>query len=345
MRIPRNPKQYELTNHLGNVLSTVLDRKTPITTTGGSGSSTTITHYEGDVVFATDYYPFGSPMSWSTPDSSSGRMYTGGGYRYGFNGKEKDDKMVSNYYDFGARIYDARIGRWLSVDALTCKFPEFSPYYALSNNPIITIDRDGNEGILSGSGTKTDPYIITAHYAYVEGSLNEIELKALNSTIATFNNDGKARKTKDLDGNPIYVKFQLSAFGLPENTVLNNDTKYELRYQKEYWFVDVNGFQRSSLNFIIKEDDPNANDEKIVGHTTGRIITIPIKNMQDTREKIHIWNQKNAEPPIDEPDYTMAIIYRSMLLHEILHTLGLNDNQIYRKNNENIYIQTRISNL
>jgi hypothetical protein len=37
MRIPRSPKQYELTNHLGNVLSTVLDRKTPITTAGGSG--------------------------------------------------------------------------------------------------------------------------------------------------------------------------------------------------------------------------------------------------------------------------------------------------------------------
>jgi hypothetical protein len=87
-------KQYELTNHLGNVLSTVLDRKTPITATGGSGGSTTITHYEGDVVFATDYYPFGSPMSWSTPDSSGGRMYSGGGYRFGFNGQEKDDEVA-----------------------------------------------------------------------------------------------------------------------------------------------------------------------------------------------------------------------------------------------------------
>ena len=143
MRIPRNPKQYELTNHLGNVLSTVLDRKTPITATGGSGGSTTITHYEGDVVFATDYYPFGSPMSWSTPDSSGGRMYSGSGYRYGFNGQEKDDEMVSNYYDFGARIYDARIVRWLSVDPLAEKLPHASPYAFCLNNPVNMVDPDG----------------------------------------------------------------------------------------------------------------------------------------------------------------------------------------------------------
>ena len=155
MRIPRNQKQYELTNHLGNVLSTVLDRKTPITATGGSGSSTTITHYEGDVVFATDYYPFGSPMSWSTPDSSGGRMYSGGGYRNGFNGQEKDNeiKREGNNYDFGARMYDPSLGRWLSLDPLMTKYPALSPYIFCANNPIIFIDVDGKEFILSTNYT------------------------------------------------------------------------------------------------------------------------------------------------------------------------------------------------
>ncbi len=140
MRIPRCPKQFELTNHLGNVLSTVLDRKTPITATGGSGSSTTITHYEGDVVFATDYYPFGSPMSWSTPDSSGGRMNSGVGYRYGFNNQEKEPEL-GDYYAFEYRIHDARLGRFLSVDPLVKV--TMHTYSAFNNNPIRYNDPTG----------------------------------------------------------------------------------------------------------------------------------------------------------------------------------------------------------
>ena len=151
MRIPRNPKQYELTNHLGNVLSTVLDRKTPITATGGSGGSTTITHYEGDVVFATDYYPFGSPMSWSTPDSSGGRMYSGVGYRFGFNGKEEDNEVMGegNFQDYGFRMCNTRLGRFISVDPLTKSYPELTPYQFASNMPIAAIDLDGLEAKLA----------------------------------------------------------------------------------------------------------------------------------------------------------------------------------------------------
>jgi RHS repeat-associated protein len=47
------------------------------------------------------------------------------GYRFTFNGMEKDDEVkgVGNSLDFGARIYDSRLGRWLSVDPLSYKFP------------------------------------------------------------------------------------------------------------------------------------------------------------------------------------------------------------------------------
>ena len=50
-------------------------------------------------------------------------------YRYGFNGMEKDDEVKGsgNSYDFGARMYDSRLGRWLSIDALSHVYVDVSP--------------------------------------------------------------------------------------------------------------------------------------------------------------------------------------------------------------------------
>jgi len=75
-----------------------------------------------------------------------GRSYEGDTslrYRFGFNGKEKDNEIygVGNEMDFGARVYDARIGRWLSVD----RNNQFvSPYLNAANSPIVLADKDGN---------------------------------------------------------------------------------------------------------------------------------------------------------------------------------------------------------
>ena len=67
------------------------------------------------------------------------------GYRYSFNGKEKIDEVAGsgNTIDFGARIYDARVGRWLSRDPLEKSYPSNSTYSYASNNSIYYIDRQG----------------------------------------------------------------------------------------------------------------------------------------------------------------------------------------------------------
>jgi len=84
-----------------------------------------------------------------------GRSYDGDTnlrYRFGFNGKEKDDEMNGdgNELDFGVRIYDSRVGRWLALDPLSDKYPRLSPYSAFANNPIIFIDPDGRVLTLGG---------------------------------------------------------------------------------------------------------------------------------------------------------------------------------------------------
>ncbi len=74
-----------------------------------------------------------------------GRTGNSPAYRYGFNGKEKDDELkgIGNSYDFGARMLDPRVGRWFKIDPLSQKYPYDSPYIFSGNSPISIMDPDG----------------------------------------------------------------------------------------------------------------------------------------------------------------------------------------------------------
>ncbi|MBI5538891.1 MAG: hypothetical protein HY951_02460, partial [Bacteroidia bacterium] len=75
-----------------------------------------------------------------------GNSTVNGGYRFGFNGKEKEDEITGStgsHLDFGARIYDSRIGRLLSMDPLANKVPSESPYNFAGNSPILYVDING----------------------------------------------------------------------------------------------------------------------------------------------------------------------------------------------------------
>jgi RHS repeat-associated protein len=132
----RGSKQYELTNHLGNVLATISDRRLQSLPAIQGTSGIT-----ADLISATDYYAFGMQMP--------GRNFIGKTYRYGFNGKENDNdiKGDGNQQDYGFRIYDPRLGRFLSVDPISNKYPELTPYQFASNKPIRAVDLDGLESL------------------------------------------------------------------------------------------------------------------------------------------------------------------------------------------------------
>ena len=67
-------------------------------------------------------------------------------YRYGFNGKELDNEVSgTTTYDYGFRIYNPGLGRFLSVDPLTKSYSFYTPYQFAGNSPIANIDIDGAE--------------------------------------------------------------------------------------------------------------------------------------------------------------------------------------------------------
>lgn len=97
-----------------------------------------------------------------------GRKYSvGSGYRYGFNGKENNNEVYSgsNDYDYGDRIYNPRLGLWLSVDKLQAKHAGESPYLFVGGSPIVFVDPDGRDRIIyltvtTSKGTFT---VLTKH--------------------------------------------------------------------------------------------------------------------------------------------------------------------------------------
>ena len=119
---------------------------------------------EVEVLSAMDYYPFGMIA----------KAYNSQNYRYGFNGMEREDlSQTDNEYDFDARLYDARIGRWYAVDPKAYMMPGFSPYNFALNNPLILVDADGKvpkpSDILSDLGIKTTPMLAGLMDGFVSG--------------------------------------------------------------------------------------------------------------------------------------------------------------------------------
>ncbi len=150
MKHTMNTKVYELSNHLGNVLVTVSDARQTLYT------GTTVTGFAAIVKSANDYSAFGAPMV--------GRQYQSANYRYGFNGKENDpeaNSTGSGTQDYGMRIYNPSLGRFLSLDPLQAIYPMLTPYQFASNQPIWAIDLDGLESKIVIQEKQADGTLLT----------------------------------------------------------------------------------------------------------------------------------------------------------------------------------------
>ncbi len=131
---------YEITDHLGNVRAVV-----------SRANNNEITK------FGTDYYPFGMPM----PNRDKQ-----GNYRYAFQGQEKDKETGKEAFEL--RLWDARIGRWLSPDP----YGQYhSPYLGMGNNPSSNIDSDG--GWVTAVTALAGGLINAGINIYSQGGINE----------------------------------------------------------------------------------------------------------------------------------------------------------------------------
>ena len=206
-------KRYELTNHLGNVLSTVSDRKV---------WNSTDSHYEAVVTMYADYYAFGMMM----PNRFDATAVAD--TRHLFNGMEHDGEVSGsgNSYTTEFRQYDPRLGRWKSLDPVIQPFQ--SPYCGLDNNPVYYTDNDGRIVKPSGSTGKERREVRRdiRHLKKIskEFSENLQELEDQEETYYIGKHDNQNAETdlselKPLEGHPYVIRYSTNKYKNQKNRV------------------------------------------------------------------------------------------------------------------------------
>ena len=247
------------------------------------GSSSYITNLDGEVSQHIEYVPFGEVFieernnTWNTP--------------YLFNAKELDEETGLYYY--GARYMDPKISMWLGVDPLMEKYPSVTGYCYTKDNPIRFIDPDGRDGMVTGNGTETDPYIITAKYFYKKGTLDESQKQGLNDAINAYNNLGGGSGIKVKEQNrTFYAKYNLSAEEVKDVNEARLNTCFETTSGEPRYYGNIVGTEVYNGN-----EYGSANNFRI---------DFNVENIK-----------KGIEEGIDSRD-----INTSTAIHEIGHNLG-----------------------
>ncbi|MFT7156842.1 MAG: RHS repeat-associated protein, partial [Parvicella sp.] len=154
-------------------------------------------------------------------------------YRYGFQGQEKDDEIKGsgNSYDFGARMYDSRLGRFLSIDPLSGKHPELSPYHFVNNSPLKYIDPDGRDYIVTVDH-ETKTITVTANY-YTTAKDSEEAQSAVNGWNGQ---NGKFEYVVGKGENAITydLKFNLNVIDVTTLPNPDQNPEYEMRFDAYY---------------------------------------------------------------------------------------------------------------
>ena len=189
---------------------------------------------------------------------------------------ESDDEVKGegNSYDFGARIYDPRVGRWLSRDALADKYPDLSPYNFVANNPLVFIDPDGNRivapvmlknqarkvlndkisNLSKGTNTLFKPVLRATSDGEIEFSSDKDMNRAKKFIKRNYNskNENKRKLATIYD---IVLSEEVQNFSVSEE--FEEEYKKSDRNAKSFINKDIHKLWTEELDNLLEEKNPN----------------------------------------------------------------------------------------
>jgi RHS repeat-associated protein len=213
-------------------------------------------------------------------------------YRYGFNGMEKDEEVKGNgnSLDFGARIYDSRLGRMLGIDPLTQAFPSENPYLFSGGNPIAMVDEEGEK--------KT--YYITKIAKNVTTTLTVVNKYEVEKVTVS------QRQKMGVPGLTLMTSPEFSntyTYDLKQEIIINEDTG-EITYGKEE--RDVLRSNNSAVRYV--EDNAEETGhfldkaDNFVNGGGGIVFTSGIGQGQETRQGF------NADDETESIDLLISVL-------------------------------------
>ena len=268
----------------------------------------------GEITSAQDYYPFGETLRSYTVSS-------GQNDKYKFTEKERD--IETGYDYFGARYYDSRIGRWLSVDPLADKYPGWSPYNYTLNNPINAIDPDGRfpidihakiiTEVKNMLGIKTSyraeyvwnwiidiPLFFTPFHFDGKNSFEDIESLSRNF------NELNDHTMGDFYSHSNYVDLWYSLYPNDENIPtldeLDWDSKFGRLLKKELWTADWPGWFSSKPHSKYSKDYPGENPNNVKTKKYNLAIKCYRNQLKNKYSSIIKRNEDTAEEEWSEYD-------------------------------------------
>ena len=286
--LPRNVKQriigkrqFELTDHLGNVNAVVSDRK----------------QYNGTPLYISwnDYYPFGYPIN-----DRSGNIV---GYRFGFNGQEKDDEIygIGKSFSFEFRQYDARLGKWWGIDPLAGKYPFLSPYVFVANNPIILVDSDGRKIV------------------FAKGASSEFKA-AFKAAIQHLNKNNAGGIAAHLEKSKI-------TYYIAEKT--EGNSYFKPSTQTVYW--------NPSLG-LETDEGHTLSPTTILNHELGHVLILDLAYMAGKMDEYNAERVKGSDPDYETKNEKYVI---TRIEQKTAKALGeIKEGEITRKNHKGKDIQT-----
>ena len=253
------------------------------------GSVRAITDGSGSTIEQNAYYPFGGRHTFGQTYAQTTTN------RYKFNGKEHQTIGTLDLLDYGARMYDTKIGRWLVQDPLAEKYYPFSAYNYCVNNPVMFVDPDGKKIMI---GDKDVPSVLK------DGT--EYEKKVLDDLIILMKSDYRiASVIEDLNKSKYVIRIcsptEKPADKNGEKNNLNAFIPFNPESQK---YIPERGVRTGGIIYY----DPN-NYTTARGETRDPIIGLAheIGHADNAiKGRRVVYNQDNAEKGISKKDVELG---------------------------------------
>jgi RHS repeat-associated protein len=250
--------------------------------------------------------------------------YCAGAYKYKYNGKEYQDELGLNLYDYGARNYDPALGRWMNVDPLAEQTPNWSPYAFCNNNPLFFTDPTGmsaspiydNDGNFMGTDDQglQGKAIVMNKENFKQGMSHEDALKKNEGVNGLSSEKAKSNLVSNYDSLPSRPDYdgQLTLDEANEHFRNGNGSALFVDMAK----IDISGISTEDFNgkigskeaFNLFTGNSNSSDDiRVYGNITLRLYPENrVKAFQDT----YNFEMHNVYNPLNWPRNLLTVIGR-----------------------------------